>query len=113
MTNWWKGHSGESIVQGFVQSLYKPQYPSAGVYMHLPDRESLARVSSIVQSAEVASKELLSDLRFHADPNRPYQWHHLRITKEQFASDPEIYASVIEKLVALGVVRDIKANYGF
>jgi len=111
MSEWWNQCPAEEIVDDFCQSLYSPQFPSAGVYMHITDEETLAKVRVSIMRAEVADKNALRTL--HRVAQRPYQYHHLRMPQDALKENREVYATVIRQLIALGVIRDIKANYGF
>lgn len=99
------------IVDGFIRDLYSPQYPSAGVYMHITDEETLSRVRAVILRAEVASAWTQRTLRWVA--SRPYQYHQLHMPHDALEENREVYATLIHELIGLGVVREIKANYGF
>lgn len=78
--------------------------------MHITKEETLARVRAIILHAEVADKDTLQTLNWIAC--RPYQYHHLCMPHAALKEFHAIYASVMRQLIALGVVVDIKANYG-
>lgn len=111
MAEWWEHCSAEEIVDGFIQDLYHPQYPSAGVYMHITDEGVLAKVRAVIMRAEVSGG--WEQKTFRRIASRPYQYHQLHMPHDALRKNREVYASVIRQLIGLGVVRDIKANYGF
>lgn len=111
MAEWWESCPAEAIVDYFVETLNSPQYPSAGVFMHITDEETLAKARGIILRAEVASKSTIQTL--HCVAVRPYQYHCLPMPHDALREYRDVYASVIRQLIALGVVRDVQANYGW
>jgi hypothetical protein len=111
MSEWWEQIPAEEIVNGFIRDLYSPQYPSAGVYMHITDEKTLAKVRAMILHAEVASGWTQRTLRRVA--SRPYQYHQLHMPHDMLRENREVYATIIRQLIELGVVMEIKANYGF
>lgn len=111
MSEWWKTTPAMEIVDGFIQDLYSPQYPSAGVYMHISDEETLSKVRAVILRAEVASAWTQRTLRWVA--SRPHQYHQIHMPHDALKENREVYATLIRELIELGVVREIKANYGF
>jgi hypothetical protein len=111
MPEWWQQVSAEEIVDGFIHDLYSPQYPSASVLMHITEEAVLSQVRAVILQSETADR--WTQRTFGRVASRPHQYHELRMPHEALKEFRDVYASVIRQLIALGVVKEIKCNYGF
>ena len=111
MSEWWRQFSAEKIVDSIIRDSEWKNAPYPSVRMHIEDEATLKVVRSTILRAEVAGPSLKWDL--HDVDTRPYQCHYLSLPNAALQENRELYITLIRRLLALGVVQDIRVTHVF